>query len=56
MGSCFNIKKTQKNDAEHSIKVDKENMDKSKLERYETPIEDDEFQDMEEIEGKEIIN
>lgn len=52
MGSCFNIKKTQRNDAEHSIRVDKENLEKAISHRSQTPKEDDEFKDMEEIEGK----
>ena len=52
MGMCFNIKKTQKNEVEHSIKVDKENIEKAKSEKIITPKEDDEFKDMEEFEGK----
>lgn len=54
MGMCFNIKKTQKNEIEHSIKVDKENIEKAKSEKTATPIED-EFKDFEEWEGKNLL-
>jgi len=50
MGMCFNIKKTQKNEIENSVKVDKENIEKAKSERDQTPKEE-EFKDMEEWEG-----